>query len=1116
MVGRANAFPSKLLIVFSLVLVATWSVFAGSTGQIKGRLTDKETKEPIVGATVQVVGTKMGGYTDADGNFLIRNVEPGIYVVKISSLEYNTLEVQKVEVKADLSAEISEKLTKKITELDKVITIEGTRDVIDKFEVSGTTSINKEQIASRPVTSVDDLLTTVAGVKTNAAGDVFIRGGRAGEVSYIVDGVPIGDKVGGSSLGTNLSLTSGSIQEIQIIKDGFDAEYGNALSGIVNIRSQTGNKDNTSLNVQYITDDFGNADLNKYSRNQDFLRVTLSGPDPILTTKILPALGINFLQDKEFTYYLYGEADKSDGIFQYEDYDTPFTRRQYSSFSLFGLDIPERLRNYYNVQFNVRFRPRQNLKFISSYKLWDARITRFSWDYRFSPNTANVASEKRKSLSFEVTHELARNFNYEGIISYLETDFREGPGDPNHPGEILNPDQMFDQDSWEVYNDVNRNGFYDPPEPIINIFPDTSVHGNVTVPGYTIGENPPLTNVQAGGGQTFANFRFNNNGRIDSIQSELFVDINGNGVWDAGDDFIDKNGNGILDQNRRALAYNPVAEPFIDGDSVIGEPFFDLNANGRYEPGIDVFVKAPKGDPENQDLNKDGLYNGPESPWSPGIPYYDRNGNGVYDLGNNQYDFGEPFTDKNGNGIHDQGGSAYFRDPNTYSSATQWKHTVTQTYRGELKVFKVIGQHELKGGFSLERTKFNYGAIDDPYTVFIGAPDSVGGQPTPYQGRGTFRDFFAYDPWAGAVYFRDKLEYGSMIASLGLRLDFFLQDTRDLSDALRQDDRGGLIRGDRHEISPRIGFAYPISDKAKVYFNYGHFFQLPTYDRFYARNSASVDQDAVLGNPDLDYQKTIQYSFGVKYAMSDNYSIDFQGYFKDEFDKINQFKDNSVIPSRNIYENSDYGRSRGVEVTIDKIGGGNVSGQLSYTYAFAYGKASQTNSSYLEDFELSRTPLDEAPLDNDIRHSLKSIVTVYVSNTEKPRLFGIPIFNGWTLTLQSIIETGKPFTPDGVYPGLDQSGLTSVARNSLRYPTIVDFEFRFAKEFRIGGIDFEGIFEMKNVFNNRNVNSIYSKTGRADTDQNIGGVVFGGTEYDNNPANYQAGRQVQLGLEMTL
>ena len=64
------------------------------------------------------------------------------------------------------------------------------------------------------------------------------------------------------------------------------------------------------MNLQYITDDFGNPSLNKYSRNNDFIRFSFSGPDPLFKNKILPALGLNFLEDKEFTYYIYAEVDK--------------------------------------------------------------------------------------------------------------------------------------------------------------------------------------------------------------------------------------------------------------------------------------------------------------------------------------------------------------------------------------------------------------------------------------------------------------------------------------------------------------------------------------------------------------------------------------------------------------------------------------------------------------------------------------------------------------------------------------------------------------------------------------------------------------------------------------
>ncbi len=98
--------------------------------------------------------------------------------------------------------------------------------------------------------------------------------------------------------------------------------------------------------------------------------------------------------------------------------------------------------------------------------------------------------------------------------------------------------------------------------------------------------------------------------------------------------------------------YRPVEGYWVDGDSIIGEPFIDSNHNGVYDPGVDGFVMAA--DPAvNMDLNRNGRYDGPYDLYYPGEPYEDYNQNGVYDAPEQAYDIGEPFFDVNGNGIHD-------------------------------------------------------------------------------------------------------------------------------------------------------------------------------------------------------------------------------------------------------------------------------------------------------------------------------------------------------------------------------------------------------------------------------------------------------------------------------
>jgi outer membrane receptor protein involved in Fe transport len=1113
MTHRGKGYMRIAYVLAAVLFACSVTVWAGSVGQIKGTITDKQSKQPIIGASVIIKGTKIGGMTDLDGKFQILRVEPATYSLVITSVGYAQTEVTDVTVQVDLTTEVNEALETQAAKGTNV-TVKATRDVISKFETGSLRSMGQEQIKSQPVAKVDDLLRSVAGVRTTSSGEVFIRGGRTGEVGYIVDGVPVNDPLGGTgNTGANLTLVSGSIQEIQIIKDGFDPEYGNALSGIVTIRSQTGNKDNTKLNLRFLTDDFGNSKLNKYSRNNDNYRAVLSGPDPLLTKKILPAFGLNFLRDREFTYYFYFEADQNDDSHQFWRYDSPTTRRNFGYFNLLGFHIPDRLQNQYNFQANFKFRPKQNIYAVFSFKKLDYKYSDFDWNYRYSSSTVPVQTQKRNSYSLEWNHAVNKDFSYEAIVSYVDFEYTVKPGDPEHPGLGLNPDQITLETDYETYTDRNGNGVYDAPEPIINLFPDSMSYGtDYNGPAYTFGErNLTLPNVQGGGSSTVT-FRFNHNGVNDSLEGEPFIDLNGNGVWDAGDQLQDKNGNGVLDTNRVSTVNTHNAEPYTDGDSIIGEPFTDLNANSRYDEGIDGFVISV--DPAiNQDLNHNGQYDGPTSFWTPGIPYFDRNGNGLYDDRNGSYDQGEPFTDVNGNGKWDGGGTtSSFLSPGSHDEGMNWHRRQVKTIRAEVKGYQQVGPHQLKVGVAVQRDALIYQDILRPYVAYLGRAD--GG---PYADRGAYRDFFEYQPISGTVYFRDMLEYGSMIASLGVRWDFFLQDTKDLAATIKNDDRGGTILGDRQKISPRIGFSYPISDKAKVYFNYGHFFQQPSLLYMYRRNTSSADQSAVLGNPNLDYQKTIQYSFGVKYAMSENYSIDIQGYFKDEFDKINSTKvreESGLYIQR--YRNSDYGRSRGMELTIEKHAGGYVNGDLSYTYAFANGKASQTNTNYLSDFELSRDPLSEAPLDNDIRHSLKADVMIVIPNTVKPRLFGISIFNGWSLALQTVIESGKPFTPTKTYPNIASSGKEDIERNSLRYPATAVFNIRFQKDFRLAGADWSFNLWVENLFDARNVTGVYTSTGRPDTQQNIGGYVYGGTDYDQNPDNWDYGRQVRFGIEMAL
>jgi hypothetical protein len=133
--GVAKRLLLGFVVFIGVVAFCGSSAFAASTGQIKGRLTDKETGEPVIGASVQVVGTKFGGMSDPDGRYTIARLDPGVYSIRISSVDYSTVDVSDVEVKSDFTVEVNQKLVKRVTELDDHIEVIASKDPIQVRDI---------------------------------------------------------------------------------------------------------------------------------------------------------------------------------------------------------------------------------------------------------------------------------------------------------------------------------------------------------------------------------------------------------------------------------------------------------------------------------------------------------------------------------------------------------------------------------------------------------------------------------------------------------------------------------------------------------------------------------------------------------------------------------------------------------------------------------------------------------------------------------------------------------------------------------------------------------------------------------------------------------------------
>lgn len=210
--------------VVMALLAAFAPAFAGTTGKISGRIVD-EKKQPLEGVNVAVPAARTGALTDADGRFTILNVPPGSYEVKIALLGYQAMSVQNVLVSADNTTRLDRALGLAPVDMKEIV-VDATRPVVDLKLTSSTVAVSRQEIAKLPVQELQDIVNLQAGVV-----DGHFRGGRLGEVQYQVDGVSVNNAYDNKS---TVKVDRSLLEEVQVISGTFDAEYGQALSGVVN------------------------------------------------------------------------------------------------------------------------------------------------------------------------------------------------------------------------------------------------------------------------------------------------------------------------------------------------------------------------------------------------------------------------------------------------------------------------------------------------------------------------------------------------------------------------------------------------------------------------------------------------------------------------------------------------------------------------------------------------------------------------------------------------------------------------------------------------------------------------------------------------------------------
>ncbi|MCF7740308.1 MAG: TonB-dependent receptor [Candidatus Marinimicrobia bacterium] len=256
------------ILQFLAILVVSSVLFlnAATTGKIAGTISDKETGQPLPGANVVIEGTSMGAASNNDGYYVILNVSPGTYNLKISMIGYKTVVVKEVNVNIDLTTTVEVEMVPEAMGMEEVV-VEARRPVVAKDVSASELNVNSEKIESLPINDVEDVINLQAGVEDGLA----IRGGSARQTTFIIDGFVQNDE---RSHDPVMSMNMNTVKEVKVQTGGFNAEYGQSRSGVINVVTKEGPKTSYTgaFTVRYHPPTAKHYGSSAYSEDSYFLR----------------------------------------------------------------------------------------------------------------------------------------------------------------------------------------------------------------------------------------------------------------------------------------------------------------------------------------------------------------------------------------------------------------------------------------------------------------------------------------------------------------------------------------------------------------------------------------------------------------------------------------------------------------------------------------------------------------------------------------------------------------------------------------------------------------------------------------------------------------------------
>jgi outer membrane receptor protein involved in Fe transport len=475
-----------------LVLLSCATAFSQSDerGRVEGRAVDAKTGEGLPGVNVVIKGTYYGAVSDIDGNIRIDKVNPGIYTLEVSLLGYKTVQYTSFKVEAGATARFTARMEETVLTLGQEVVVIGAKPLFDIEETSSRRNIEQKDIEAAALKNVQSIVALQPGV-VFADNEIHIRGGRTYENAYLLDGVSVQDVLAGTGFG--LQISPASIQEAEVITGGYNAEYGQATSGIVSITTREGG-DRYNGSLSYKVDHYG---LNKDSRsnwNTDIYQANLSGPEP-LTKYLLPALGIQVPGELTFFGSFFANFNDghsaNDGYTRWVEVIGPqgkpvgyqvIVPHQLYSTIYGGTRFAPRRSNNYSWLAKLTYKPQETMKLSYSYlqsvaidqntQTIQATLERvepnpgYQYLFQYIPDSANTFTQLNIQHAFSWTHTLSKQTFYELRLSKYTAHVRGDANGKNfdqyiEPADIITYPITYYNLGRDTVGVIPGDGFYD-------------------------------------------------------------------------------------------------------------------------------------------------------------------------------------------------------------------------------------------------------------------------------------------------------------------------------------------------------------------------------------------------------------------------------------------------------------------------------------------------------------------------------------------------------------------------------------------------------------------------------------------------------------------------------